>query len=43
MLVVATSVCWAVFIGVWALGALYNARYAPATIKRDSSIKPWQG
>ena len=45
MLLVALSVCWAVFIGVWALGALYNARYAPATIKRDSSIavQPWQG
>ena len=43
MLLVAMSVCWAVFMGVWALGALYNARYAPATIKRDSSIKPWQG
>src|SRR4029453_5108801 len=44
MLLVA-SVCWAVFIGVWALGALYNARYAPTTIKRPPSIvvQPWQG
>ncbi|HET6320190.1 MAG TPA: methyltransferase, partial [Chloroflexota bacterium] len=41
MLLVAMSVCWAVFIGVWALEALYNARYAPATIKRDS--RPWRG
>ena len=45
MMLVALSVCWAVFIGVWALGALYNACYAPATIRRDSSIavQPWQG
>jgi len=35
------SVCWTLFIGVWALGALYNARFAPATIKRDSGIKAW--
>jgi len=40
---VAMSVCWAIFIGAWALGALYNARYAPATIKRDARIqlKSW--
>jgi protein-S-isoprenylcysteine O-methyltransferase Ste14 len=45
MLMVAMSVCWAVLIGVWALGALYNARYASATIIRDSSIgsRPWLG
>jgi protein-S-isoprenylcysteine O-methyltransferase Ste14 len=45
MLLVAMSVCWAVFIGVCTLGALYNARYAPATIKRDSSmgLRPWPG
>ncbi len=45
MLLVAMSVCWTVLVGVWALGALYNARFAPATVKRDSSIhfQPWQG
>jgi len=44
MLLLAMSVCWAVFIGAWALGALYNSRFAPATIRRESrvSLKPWQ-
>ncbi|HYW89638.1 MAG TPA: isoprenylcysteine carboxylmethyltransferase family protein [Chloroflexota bacterium] len=39
------AVCWAVLIGVWAFGALYNARYAPAAIKRDRNMRfgPWLG
>src|SRR5215813_3400702 len=43
-MMVALSVCWAVVIGAWMLGALYNARFAPGTIRRDVSInlKPWE-
>jgi protein-S-isoprenylcysteine O-methyltransferase Ste14 len=45
VLLVVVAACWAAFVGVWAFGALYNARYAPATIKRDSGLRfaPWLG
>lgn len=45
MLIIATGVCWGVFIGAWAIGALYNARYAPKTVSRGSMLgfSPWQG
>jgi protein-S-isoprenylcysteine O-methyltransferase Ste14 len=41
----AIYVCWGLFIGIWAIGALYNARYAPRTVSRDSwsSFRPLQG
>jgi protein-S-isoprenylcysteine O-methyltransferase Ste14 len=41
----AIYICWGLFIGIWAVGALYNARYAPRTVSRDSwsSFRPWQG
>jgi protein-S-isoprenylcysteine O-methyltransferase Ste14 len=45
MLLDASYICWGLFIGIWAIGALYNARYAPRTVSRDSwsSVRPWQG
>jgi protein-S-isoprenylcysteine O-methyltransferase Ste14 len=45
MLADAISVCWGVFIVTWALGALYNARYAPRTVDRDGwlGFRWWQG
>jgi protein-S-isoprenylcysteine O-methyltransferase Ste14 len=45
MLLAATYLCWGLFIGAWAIGALYNARYAPRTVSRDSrfGLQPWQG
>jgi protein-S-isoprenylcysteine O-methyltransferase Ste14 len=41
----AIYICWGLFIGIWAIGALYNARYAPRTVSRDSwsSFRPWPG
>jgi protein-S-isoprenylcysteine O-methyltransferase Ste14 len=39
VLLVAMGACWAVFVGVWVFGAVYNARYAPATIKRDRDMR----
>src|SRR5579859_6941439 len=31
--------CWGVFVGVWVIGAVYNARFAPRTVSRD--LWPW--
>src|SRR5258708_30144190 len=41
----AIYICWGLFIGVWALGAFYNARYAPRTVSRDMwpGSRPWLG
>jgi protein-S-isoprenylcysteine O-methyltransferase Ste14 len=41
----AIYICWGLFIGVWALGAFYNARYAPRTVSRDTwpGSRPWLG
>jgi protein-S-isoprenylcysteine O-methyltransferase Ste14 len=41
----AIYICWGLFVGIWVLGALYNARYAPRTVSRDSwsGLRPWQG
>lgn len=45
MLFAAMYMCWGFFIVIWAIGALYNARYAPRTVSRDSwpGFHPWQG
>jgi hypothetical protein len=40
MLADAISLCWGAFIVAWALGALYNARYAPRTVDRDGWLDP---
>ncbi len=41
----AIYICWGLFIGIWAIGALFNARYAPRTVSRDSwsGLQPWHG
>jgi protein-S-isoprenylcysteine O-methyltransferase Ste14 len=45
MLFAAIYICWGLFIGIWAIGALYNARYAPRTVSRNAwpGFRPWQG
>jgi protein-S-isoprenylcysteine O-methyltransferase Ste14 len=45
MFVDAVAACWGVFIATWALGALYNARYAPRTVSTDAKLgfRWWQG
>jgi protein-S-isoprenylcysteine O-methyltransferase Ste14 len=45
MLADAIALCWGAFIVTWALGALYNARYAPRTVGGDAWLGPrwWQG
>jgi protein-S-isoprenylcysteine O-methyltransferase Ste14 len=45
MLADAISLCWGVFIVTWALGALYNARYAPRTVGGGPAFgfRWWQG
>ena len=39
MLVAAIAICWGLFVGIWIIGALYNARYAPRTVSRE--WRPW--
>jgi len=37
--------CWALFIGSWALGALYNVRHAPKVVRGGVKLRLafWQG
>jgi protein-S-isoprenylcysteine O-methyltransferase Ste14 len=38
----AIYICWGLFVGIWAVGAVYNARFAPRTVRRDSlALQPW--
>jgi protein-S-isoprenylcysteine O-methyltransferase Ste14 len=41
----AIYICWGLFVGIWAIGALYNARYAPRTVRRALApgIRWWPG
>jgi protein-S-isoprenylcysteine O-methyltransferase Ste14 len=45
VLFAAIYACWGLFIGTWAIGALYNARYAPRTVNRDLRlvVQVWPG
>ena len=45
MLTYIVALCWAIFIATWALGALYNARYAPRDVGGAGLLgfRWWQG